>query len=79
MSLPFTPDPFFAVFRSYNDAVWPLQPLFTLLGILSGGLALRPIGNSNRFVAGFIACLWGWAAFVYHPAFRVPEDAALIA
>lgn len=76
MSLPFTPEQFFSVFRAYNDAVWPLQPSFTVLGFVAGAVALRPIGNSHRFVAGFLACLWGWTAFVYHLAFFLPINPA---
>jgi hypothetical protein len=76
MSLPFTPEQFFAVFRSYNDAVWPLQPAFTLLGFITGALALHPIGNSHRVVAGFIAFLWGWVALVYQLAFFMPVNPA---
>ena len=60
--MPFTEQQFFAVFRDYNEMIWPAQALLFLLAILAviGALWRR------RGVAPILAGLWAWCAVAYH-------------
>ena len=42
MSLPFTPEQFFAAFGRYNEAVWPMQIVLNGAALLCVGLLFRP-------------------------------------
>lgn len=67
MSLPFTHEQFFDVFRRYNDAIWPMQALLTLLGLAAVALLFVP--GRGRAVSAILAGLWAWMAIAYHLAF----------
>jgi hypothetical protein len=69
MGLPFTEDQFFAVFRDYNEAVWPAPVVLAVLALVAVALALRPRPWSGAVVSAILALLWGWAAIAYHLAF----------
>lgn len=69
MTLPFTTVEFFQVFTAYNQAVWPLQALLTLLAVLLSGVALFAPRQGGRIVALGLALLWAWLAVGYHLAF----------
>jgi Family of unknown function (DUF6064) len=69
MGLPFTEDQFFAVFRDYNEAVWPAPVVLTVVAVVAVALALRPRPWSGVMVSVILALLWGWAAIAYHLAF----------
>jgi hypothetical protein len=66
--VPFTVEEFFAVFRSYNEAVWPAQWFLTLAGglILLAALSGRP--RAGRLSLILLSALWLWMAAVYHLA-----------
>jgi len=76
MELPFTRAEFFAVFASYNDAVWPAQ-----IAIAGAALAAVRAAWTGRSGAAtwLLALLWAWMGVVYHWAFfqRVNPAAAL--
>jgi hypothetical protein len=67
--LPFSPEQFFAVFRDYNEAVWPAQILLTALAVVAVTLVAFPRSGSDRVVSGILAFLWLWLAVAYHLAF----------
>jgi Na+/H+ antiporter NhaD/arsenite permease-like protein len=69
MALPFTADQFFAVFASYNHAVWPAQCALLLLALIAVVLLLRPGAQSGVIVSTILAVLWAWIGIVYHLAF----------
>ena len=81
MSLPFTADQFFDVFRQYNTSVWPVQLLLVALAVCATVLALRPTRRSGRIVAIYLAAQWCWTGVVYHWWFfsRVNPAATLFA
>jgi hypothetical protein len=64
--VPFTAEQFFAVFRAYNEAVWPAQWFLTLGGasILAGVLSGHP--RAGRLSLILLSALWLWMAAVYH-------------
>lgn len=69
MRLPFTTDQFFDVFRSYNEAVWPVQWVLAAVGVIAVVLALRNESRASRWVSVLLAVLWFWMAIAYHLAF----------
>lgn len=66
MNIPFTVEQFFAVFRNYNEAIWPVQVLAYVLGILALVLAYREGKMSNRIISGILAIFWIWMGLFYH-------------
>jgi hypothetical protein len=69
MRLPFTSDQFFAVFRDYNEAVWPAQVMLLGLALVAVALVVRPRPWSDRAVSVILAGFWTWLALAYHVAF----------
>jgi Family of unknown function (DUF6064) len=66
MDLPFTVEAFFAVFRAYNDAVWPMQGMglsAVALGFLPRTLA------ADRIVVTILVFFWAWMGIAYHMVF----------
>jgi hypothetical protein len=77
--LPFTVDEFFAVFRHYNEAVWPAQIPLTALAAAGVWLTVRQHDGDVRRVSAILALLWFWMAVVYHATFfRAVNPAALL-
>jgi len=74
--LPFTREQFLGVFVTYNDAIWPLQIVAYLLGIIVVALLFRPARSSGRMIAGVLAAMWAWTGVVYQGLFFAPINAA---
>jgi integral membrane sensor domain MASE1 len=56
--LPFTREQFLGVFVTYNDAIWPLQIVTYLLGIVVVvALLFRHGRPSDRIIAGVLAAM----------------------
>ena len=68
MSLPFTTDQFLNVFAAYNNAIWPLQFLLSVLGVLAIVLCFRAKALSV-LISAILAGLWMWMGLVYHVMF----------
>jgi hypothetical protein len=66
MNLPFTVEQFFDVFQIYNTAIWPVQIVAYVLGIVALGMALRPSSVSSRIVSTILAVFWVWMGVFYH-------------
>jgi len=64
--LPFTADQFFAVFSSYNHAVWPWQFVLALMAAVVAVGAWRRPAQAKRTVPLFLAVLWIWSGLAYH-------------
>ena len=69
MTLPFTTDEFFQVFAAYNQAIWPLHPLLTLVAAALLGVALLAPPKAGRVVSLGLGLLWAWLGVGYHLAF----------
>jgi hypothetical protein len=69
MTIPFTAEQFYGLFRDYNDAVWPAQVFLVALALTAVALALRPQRWSGVGVSAILGILWAWIAVVYHLAF----------
>lgn len=66
MNLPFTLEQFLQVFAAWNTAIWPLQILATLLGVMAIVLLLRPGPTAARFICGILSLFWAVMAIGYH-------------
>jgi hypothetical protein len=66
MRIPFTVEQFFDVFGTYNTAIWPVQVLAYVLGIVALAFALRESKLSTRIVSGILALFWIWMGIFYH-------------
>jgi len=76
--LPFTIDQFFAVFASYNTAVWPAQVVAYALGVTAAAAALGGGQRADRLAAIVLALMWMWTGIAYHwLAFAAINQAAL--
>ena len=66
MEIPFTVEQFFDVFGTYNAAIWPIQVLAYVLGIVALALAIREGNLSARIVSGILGLFWIWMGIFYH-------------
>jgi hypothetical protein len=64
--LPFSRDAFFAVFASYNTAVWPAQLFLYGLAAALVLLALRSHPGAHRAISFGLGLLWLWTGIAYH-------------
>lgn len=79
MEIPFTVEQFFDVFGTYNAAIWPIQVLAYVLGIVALALAIREGNLSARIVSGILGLFWIWMGIFYHILFfRVINPSAWI-
>lgn len=69
MKPPFTVDHFLNVFREYNEAVFPVQIIFFVLGMLAVFLAVKPMRYSASIISSTLAFFWIWMGVVYHLIF----------
>ena len=69
MKPPFTLEQFLDVFRNYNQAVFPMQIVFYLIGLVAIYLAVKPNGYSNKIISGLLSFFWLWMGLIYHIIF----------
>ena len=69
MKLPFTAEQFFAVFRIYNETLWPAQVFLLALAVVVVGLIFFQQRWSGIGVSVILALFWGWLGLAYHLAF----------
>lgn len=69
MTIPFTVEQFYAVFREYNEAVWPLQWLLLSLALVAFALVFINRRASGVAISAILASFWTWMALAYHVAF----------
>jgi hypothetical protein len=69
MKPPFTLEQFLGVFKSYNEAVFPLQFGFYLLSVGVIYLAIKPNPKSDKIISIILSFFWLWMGIVYHILF----------
>ena len=74
--IPFTVDQFFEVFARYNEGVWPMQIILTVLAIAIIILLFRARHYSSRLIAAVLSFFWAWMAVAYHFASFTPINPA---
>lgn len=66
MKIPFTTEQFFEIIEKYNLAVFPVQLIAILLGIISVILLHTRNELKNNLIGGFLGILWIWIGIAYH-------------
>ena len=74
--MPFTVDEFFAVFADYNAAIWPLQIVAYLAGLMILVLVLRPSKSSDTMILSALAAMWAVNGIGYHLLHFAPINPA---
>jgi len=70
--LPFSREAFFALFHSYNAAIYPV-PLVMLLAALIAVLCLFKTKNiGGRAIAAILSLFWLWTGGVFHAVYFTP-------
>lgn len=64
--IPFSSETYVRLIAQYNDAIWPLQIVAGLLGLVAVLLALWPRPGGDRAIAAILAALWIWTGLVFH-------------
>ncbi len=64
--MPFSVEQFLAVFKNYNQSVWPIQIAFSLLAVLAIFLAFRDNAFYGKIITVILAFFWLWMGVVYH-------------
>ena len=66
MQLPFSTEEFFNVFKTYNEAVFPLQIIFYLVAFYCIYLLFKSNKNNSKIIAGALSFFWLWIGIIYH-------------
>ncbi|WP_341738612.1 DUF6064 family protein [Microcoleus sp. CAWBG640] len=69
LAMPFTTEQFLRVFDKYNQTIFPMQFVLTLVGIAAVGLAVSRKPFANKTISGLLVFLWLWAGIIYHLIF----------
>ncbi|PSB50493.1 hypothetical protein C7B67_14290 [filamentous cyanobacterium Phorm 6] len=67
--MPFTTEEFLRVFEKYNQTIFPMQFVLTLVGIVAVGLAVSRKPFRNKTISGLLVFLWLWTGIIYHLIF----------
>ncbi len=74
--MPFSVQQFLEVFRRYNEAIWPMQILFYLLGVALVILAVRGSARGGKVVGFSLSFFWIWMGVLYQFVFFRPINPA---
>ncbi len=66
MKIPFTIEQFLNVFETYNAAIWPMQIIAYILGIIAVALVFRKNSFSDSMISIILAIFWMWTGVFYH-------------
>ncbi len=69
MQLPFTTEEFLNIFKSYNQAVFPLQILFITAALFCIYILFKDYKIKNKIINGVLSFLWLWIGIVYQVLF----------
>jgi len=67
--MPFSADAFFDLFARYNEAIWPLQIIACVAGLLVLALLVRPSRLSTIIITSVLAAMWAVNGIGYHWTF----------
>ena len=72
--LPFNVEDLLGVFETYNQAIWPMQVVAYVLGVVVVLLVVRKTAFSSRTIAGILSFLWlfsaGFFTFALVPIYK---------
>jgi hypothetical protein len=64
--MPFSVEQFFGVFSDYNQAVWPLQLVAFLAGIVAAALLWSKTRAASAIIVGILSAMWFVNGIGYH-------------
>jgi len=67
------PGALFEVFGNYNQAIWPMQVIACLLGVLAVLWAIKRIKYSDNIILLILSFFWLWGGFVLCIIFFAPD------
>jgi len=72
---------FLAMLAEYNLAIWPMQVVAYIMGIVAIILALKKTTYSSKIIAGILAFFWLWTAILFNYAYfsQIYEPANIFA
>ncbi len=65
MNTPLTLEQMLDIFEVYNLAIWPMQVVAYLLGIVAVYLAIKTTPNSSKIILAILTFLWLWIGIVF--------------
>lgn len=74
--MPFSAGEFFALFGVYNTAIWPLQIVAYLAGLLVVAMLFRPSQLADRVILLVLAAMWSVNGVGYHLLHFAPINPA---
>jgi hypothetical protein len=69
MKPPFTLEQFLAVFKNYNQSIFPMQIVLYLISAVAIYLVIKPNSTSDKIISIILSFLWFWMGIVYHIIF----------
>ena len=69
MSVPFTAEQFFEVFAAYNAAIWPVQIVAYVLGLIAVAMLWSNWSIGKQLILPILAVMWLWNGLAYHLIF----------
>jgi hypothetical protein len=69
VNTPFTIEQFLGVFVAYNAAIWPVQIVAYVLGLLAVSALWLNGSRGKRLIPAILAGMWAWNGIVYHLLF----------
>jgi hypothetical protein len=67
------PEGLFAAFGSYHEAVWPMQAIGYVLGIIVIFLGIKRIKHSDNIILLILSYFWLWTGIVFCLVFFAPD------
>jgi hypothetical protein len=72
MNLTLTLAQLLATFEKYNLAIWPMQVVAYVLGMMALFFAIKLSRYSSRIISGILCFLWLWTGIVFFPLYFGP-------
>lgn len=61
----FSPRTYYRLIERYNAAVWPAHVVALALGLVLGGVLLRPSDGRSRASAALLGAIWAWVGWMF--------------
>ena len=65
MHLPFTSEQFLNVFKTYNEAIFPIQLIFSMVALFIVFMLFRKTIVKDKFISYILSFFWLWMGIVY--------------
>lgn len=76
--LPFSAEQFHAIFRTYNEDLWPVHVAMYGLALFALALLLRRDAAADRIITSLLSGMWLWTGVVYHWIYFFPVNGAAL-